>query len=388
MIKHIITLIWNKRRKNFLLFLEIFLAFAVLFVVFTFAIQYFRNYQQPLGFETEDIWLAYLDRETEMDSIARLEMKLSLERSLEELPQIESVSWVGDVTPFGGSTWQSSNDDNGFELSTQMSRADEDFIETMGMKIVEGRDFTADDVNGKYEVVLVSNLLRTKYFKQDPILDSIYNLGSEGKVVGVVDHYKYHGEFEEEMEVTFRLFPKGSEDLPNLAIRLKAGTPADFEEVVNKTIASYTKRNDFIIRNLESERIESSREHWIPLISALSICGFLIINVALGLFGVLWFTISKRRAEIGLRRTLGATKTNITNQFVGEVFMVAFFAILIGSFFAVQLPLMNVLDVADSNYYLSMAFTCLLILSVVLLCSFLPSRQASQIHPALALHEE
>ena len=68
--------------------------------------------------------------------------------------------------------------------------------------------------------------------------------------------------------------------------------------------------------------------------------------------------------------------------------MVAGLAIFLGLFFAIQLPLMNVFDVADSNYYWSMIFTSLLIISVVLLCAFYPSRQAANIHPALALHEE
>ena len=68
--------------------------------------------------------------------------------------------------------------------------------------------------------------------------------------------------------------------------------------------------------------------------------------------------------------------------------MVAGLAILLASFFAIQLPLLNVMNVPDSNYYLSMLFTSTLILLVVLLCAFYPSQQASRIHPAVALHEE
>ena len=69
--------------------------------------------------------------------------------------------------------------------------------------------------------------------------------------------------------------------------------------------------------------------------------------------------------------------------------MVAAIAIIFGIFFAIQLPLMNVIeDIHNSNYYLSIGFTSLLILTVVLLCAFYPSRQAAGIHPAIALHEE
>ena len=50
MIKHILTLVWNKKRNNVLMLLEIFVAFLILFAVFTFTIYYLRIYQSPLGF--------------------------------------------------------------------------------------------------------------------------------------------------------------------------------------------------------------------------------------------------------------------------------------------------------------------------------------------------
>lgn len=388
MIKHIFTLIWNKRRKNFLLFLEIFLAFAVLFTVFTFAIQSFRSYNSPLGFDTQDNWIAFMDWDEALDSTALLDMKLRLERELEDKPQIISAAYVGNITPFSGSTWQTSNDDNGFELATRMVEGDEDYLETAGVKLIKGRQFNEDDHNAKYQAIIFNKILVESTFGDQPVLDSVYIINGEKKVVGIIDHFKYMGEFSEEANLSIFLKPKASRDLGNLQIRLAPGTPADFEAEVNKTISEITKRNDFVIKNLDTERIAESRDTWVPLIASLCICGFLIINVALGLFGVLYYTISKRRGEIGLRRTFGATKSVISQQFVGEVLLVATVALLIGIFFAIQLPLMNVMEIDDINYYLSIAFTSVLILSVVLLCSFYPSRQAANIHPAMALHED
>ena len=388
MIKHIFTLIWNKRRKNFLLFLEIFLAFAVLFAVFTFAIQNLRVYQSPLGFDTENIWVAYTSYDEKLDSAALYDLQMRIEQELEEKPEIESVAFMGSVTPFSGSMWRTSNDDNGFELGTYMILADRDYWQTSGINLTKGRWFQEGDRNAKYTPVVITEQLREEEFGGKEVLDSVYVISGENKIVGYVDHYKYLGEFEKEVGLTFFYKERGSRELSNIVMKVKPGTTAAFEEEVNQTIADLIKRNDFIIQNLDSERINNSRPRWIPLVASLSICGFLIINVALGLFGVLWYTISKRKAEIGLRRTVGATKNRITEQFVGEVFMVAGLAIFLGLFFAIQLPLMNVFDVADSNYYWSMIFTSLLIISVVLLCAFYPSRQAANIHPALALHEE
>ena len=389
MIKHILTLIWNKRKQNLLLFLEIFLAFVILFGVFSFVVENYRLYNTPLGFETDDVWIVNFNLEDFKDSTEMVETKERLYHELMAKPEIVSVAWVGWVNPFGNSVWITSNDDNDFELSTHMAYGDIHYAESAGLNIIEGRWFNESDELAKYPPVVITKRLRDKYFKDVSIFDSVYVFNEESKVVGVVDHFKYQGEFSEEEPLTFFYAPSHSEDLPNLNLRLRQGTTTDFEEELNKTIASITKRNNFLIEKLENRRIRESRATWIPIIALLSISGFLILNVALGLFGVLWYNINKRRAEIGLRRTLGATQGNVTRQFVVEVFLVAFFGVLLGAFFAVQVPFLLKEELLKTeNFYLGILFSSILIFVLVIICAFYPSRQASLIHPAVALHEE
>ena len=120
----------------------------------------------------------------------------------------------------------------------------------------------------------------------------------------------------------------------------------------------------------------------------LTICGFLVFNVALGLFGVVWYNTSKRRSEIGLRRALGATSSGISRHFVGETLMMATIAIGIGLFFAGQLPFLDLIELDGQIYAIAMLVAVLFIYTLVLICSIIPSQQAAQIHPAMALHEE
>jgi len=127
---------------------------------------------------------------------------------------------------------------------------------------------------------------------------------------------------------------------------------------------------------------------YVPIIILLSVCSFLIFNVLLGLFGILWTNINKRKNEIGLRRALGATQSGIAQQFIGEVVVITTFAIIIGIFFSIQFPLLNVFGVDKSVYFLAILASIILIYLVVMLCSFYPSNQASKIHPATALHED
>jgi len=126
----------------------------------------------------------------------------------------------------------------------------------------------------------------------------------------------------------------------------------------------------------------------VPIIIASIVCGFLLINVALGLFGVLNLSITRRRSEIGLRRAIGATGNGVSTQFVGETWVLATFAMLIGLLLAVQFPLLNVFDLQAGVYLTAMGIAVLIIYLIVTLCALFPSRQAALIQPATALHEE
>ncbi len=388
MIKHILTLVWNKKRSNVLMLLEIFVAFLVLFAVFTFAIYYLRIYQSPLGFNTTESMLISLTMEEEMDSVAQLEMREQLRREIEIFPEVEGASFISGIAPFTGSMWSWSNDDNGFYVWTCIYPTDEQYEEVAELNVVEGRWYNENDLNGKYPAVVVNKMFKDSYFADRPIVDSVIHIGGERKVVGIVDHFKYRDEFEEEQPLSFLQTALHDSDLRNLHVRLQPGTPAEFEQELNNTVARITKRRDFVISTLETDRVRKSRGTWIPLIAGMSICGFLILNVALGLFGVLYYNINKRRAEIGLRRALGASQGEITSQFTLEVFLVAFIAMLLAAILAVQFPLLEVLEIPSNNFYWSILATFILISVVVLACAFTPSRQAAVIHPATALHEE
>ncbi len=61
---------------------------------------------------------------------------------------------------------------------------------------------------------------------------------------------------------------------------------------------------------------------------------------------------------------------------------------IIGSFFAVQFPLLNVFDLPSMVYIIALLMSIVFIYALVLICSFYPGRQAAAIYPAVALHEE
>ena len=105
MLRHLLQLMWNKRRANGMIFLEILLAFIVLFGVFAFMSYNFERYRSPLGFNYEDSIGVRVDFQDDLDSLTVMQAQKRIRTDLISLPQVEDLTWIGPVNPSGGSTW-------------------------------------------------------------------------------------------------------------------------------------------------------------------------------------------------------------------------------------------------------------------------------------------
>jgi len=184
MIKHIFTLIWNKKGSNALILLEILLAFIVLFAVISFVIYNTDRLKDPIGYETEHRkYIQFGDLEHfENDSLRTLALE-EMKRSVLDLDLVQSFAYGHDVGPFMGSNWCSGNDDLGFNVHACYAVVSPEFVETNGMKIVAGRNFTEDDINATYQLMIPNKTFMTKSFGEKNMIDSIipYN-GKETKM--------------------------------------------------------------------------------------------------------------------------------------------------------------------------------------------------------------
>ena len=389
MIKHIITLIWNKRKQNLLLFFEVVLAFFILFAVYTFVIQNLRNYQAPLGFETDNRWQVDMDFPDDADSSLVADQKKRLLRELQQHPQVLGAGFIGGSIPYDGSTWRTGGDDNGFLLMTDLAFADEHYAEAAGLNIVAGRWFNESDRLAKTTPIVITKSIKDNYFPDRQIIDSILIIRGENRVVGIIDHYKYGGAYDQEENITICYEESISQQVPRLILNIRPNSNPGLEVEINKLIASVLNRRDFSIHYLENRRARNEKRTLVPMIGLLSISAFLVINISLGLFGVLWYNINKRRSEIGLRRAVGATPPRVSRQFVGEVLAVAILGIILGAIFSAQVPLLITEELTEPiNYFLAIAAATLTIIILVLACAYFPSQQAARIQPAIALHEE
>ena len=108
-------------------------------------------------------------------------------------------------------------------------------------------------------------------------------------------------------------------------------------------------------------------------------CAFLLLNVALGLFGALWQTIGQRRTEIGLRRAVGATSTGISGQFVAETLVITTLAVGLGVLVAAQFPLLGVFGLPAAVFGVGLVLAVVLVYAFAAVCVVQPSWLAAGI---------
>jgi putative ABC transport system permease protein len=269
---------------------------------------------------------------------------------------------------------------------------DQDYRNTLNIKLLEGRWYTKQDMISEKKVVIINNAFKEKAFGTSKAVGKfLTNEKGEDKreVIGVLDDVKFKSDYESSVSSMYMRYDSSEyKSLNRILIKVSPEADAGFESRLYKIVSRSLKNANVEIEHLPNKLTSANNFMLVPLIILSIIAGFLIINVALGLFGVLWYNINKRRGEIGLRMAVGATRGSVSRQLVYEALILATFSLIIGSFFAIQFPLLNVFDLPAIVYIIALILAILFIYLLVFICSLYPGKQAAGVYPAIALHED
>lgn len=393
MFRHLFKLLWNKRKHNFLFLTEILISFLVTFAVFSYLTYYYQNYKRPIGLDYQLVWAIGYDNGTFTKDRDSLDMFYkNLTNSLKAMPQVEEVSLTSGNFPYSDSFISTGLTHKGksFNMVSNFS-VGADYNKVWNISLKEGRWFLPEDAVSKNKTILINETLKNLMFGKGPAAGKLigdFDDVAKMKVIGVVQDIKANGDFAPVSSAMFtKLDTAEYKYTRTILLKVSASADATFEGVLYKFMANSTK-GAVEIRHVDEMRDVRNERTYIPMIIFSIVACFLIINVALGLFGVLWYNINKRRSEIGLRRAIGASGGSVSAQLVYEALILATMSLVLGCFFAVQFPLLNVFDIPSSVYLISILLSIAFIYILVLACSLYPGRQAAAIHPAIALHEE
>jgi predicted permease len=268
------------------------------------------------------------------------------------------------------------------------------FFQTLKIPILLGRDFNIKDDNGAPKVGIVNQKFAKRYFGSASPLGRRLGMGIDPgtkldiEIVGVVGDTKYENMREEipyELYIPFRQadFVGGMTAYVRTAADPAAFLPMLRQAVreVDANVPMYdlqTLRQQ-IDRSLLTERLLASLSTIFGLMATLL--------AAIGLYGVMAYTVSQRTREIGIRMALGAETSNVVWLVMREVLTLAAIGLAIGlpaAWACARLVQSQLFGVRASDPF-TIALAILSIAAVALLAGYAPARRATSIDPVQAL---
>jgi putative ABC transport system permease protein len=407
MTRHILKLIWNRKRTNLLMMLEILVSFLVLFAVVALGVYTADNWRRPRGYTIDHVWDVSVDMKQTGDDDYTAAQQQTIRQvllALKQFPEIQSFAGTM-LAPYQMGSSNSIYDWHHRRIEYGVAEVTDGFKDVLGLDVVEGRWFGPEDDGQSYQPVVINEAMRRDLFGDGPAIGQSLrgdpdpgmppNRDLEPRIVGVVAAYREDGEFDGERNyVIFRKnLANGTDprDRPprNVLIKVQPGTTAAFEERLTTQLQAVAPGWSFEVTPIAEMRNSFNKFAFIPLIAVGLVAAFLMLMVALGLLGVLWQNVTQRTREIGLRRAKGAARVNVQRQVLGEIAVMTAMALAVGTLIAIQFPLLNVIYFVEPHVYvIGLIISLTAIFLLTLACGWYPSHMATRVEPAEALRYE
>ena len=260
-----------------------------------------------------------------MDS-ASLNKAISFVNELRNIPGVVSAgshahNLMGDHGGISGFEWQGK--DPSKDISFANLEMGNGFLETVGIKIKEGRYFS-NNANAQKEIIFNESAIKSMGLK-NPVGKTVKFWGMERQIVGVTEDFNFESLYETVKPCFFQMFPVA----PNIVVKIKAGTEKRTIAQIQKAYTSFNKGLVFDYKFLDEEyQALYTAENRVAILSKY-FAGIAILISCLGLFGLAAFTAQRRQKEIGIRKVVGASASDVVMMLSKDFLKLVIIAALI-----------------------------------------------------------
>ena len=326
---------------------------------------------------------------------------------LRALPGVASASFV-QALPFSGSNWQGSYSIDGRTLAEGEANphglqryVDEQYFEALSIPLLRGRAFTAADSAGTSSVVIIDQLLAEKYFKgEDPIGKRLARGGSDGgdgapidwaTVVGVTAPVKHAGLAEEvSKETLYWPLRQAPQNVGAFVVKAAGSPEALYKPMRDAILAVDPEQPLFGIQSLDERIAMSLNQQRAPMLLLAAFAGVALILSAIGIYGVLAYSVGQRTSELGVRMAIGAGRGQILGLILrhGAILTAVGLGLgLIGAFAGGQAMRSQLFGVSGSDPAI-FALVAVFLAAIAMFSCYLPARRATRVDPLSALRYE
>jgi putative ABC transport system permease protein len=323
---------------------------------------------------------------------------------LRAIPGVESVTAAWPL-PLSGSNNVSSFDieehpaPEGQQPDSPMRIVGPDYFKTMGIPVRQGRGYEETDQFKSAPVVIVNEQFVQKFFPGQNVVGKhikpSWGIGDEKPlmrtivgVVGNVKHRTLNMEFTPEVYLSASQIPM---DSMSIVARTSISNPAAITSAVRSELAAVDRNIPLVRVRVFDEYLARALAR--PRFNAMLLsifAGTALVLTAIGIYGVMAYSVSQRTSEIGIRIALGAAKSSIFRLVVGQAMMIVGISLavgVVGAFAATRL-LNSLLYGVGASDPVTFAAIVVLVSGVAFIAAWLPARRATRVDPIIALRAE
>lgn len=328
-------------------------------------------------------------------------MKLyrGVEEKVSSIPGVRAASF--SMFAFNQGGWISPASTRGDSSSARTERGmrnnsvGPDFFEAMGLPLLTGRGFGAQDTETSPKVAVISEAMAQQLFRGSSPLGKRFGIGGlehseDIEVIGVVKDAKYGDLMEEPKPMAYYPYSQSINYLSNFEVNF-SGDPgvivAETRRAIKEVnrdipIVEAVRMSEHVGRSLVQQKLIARLSSFFGLLALLLAC--------VGLFGIMSYSVARRTNEIGIRMALGAGRGEVLKLVMREGLAPVLIGVAIGLPAAIAggrliTSLLFGLTPADP---LTICVATLLLLAVAALAGYLPARKASRVDPMIALRCE
>jgi putative ABC transport system permease protein len=325
-----------------------------------------------------------------------------LQERLSALPGVEAVSATSGIllpklTNSSGFTIENKpQDPREQQLELPFDVVQPSYFQTMGIQLLSGRAFTAQDASDKPQVAIVNETFVKRYLPNEDPIGKRFTFGDGNNnprwitIVGVVRDTRRQGLDQPVRIESWMPHAQSPSRLMPVVLRT-TGDPLALSRSAREAVWSLD--SDLPIPKMETmEQIlsESVAQRRLNMLLLSVFAAVALILAAVGIFGVMSYAVTQRTNEIGIRMALGAQTRDVLRLIVGQGMMLALAGVVIGliATFALTRLMSSLLFGVRPTDPVTFAAIAVLLAGVALVTCWIPAWRATKVDPMIALRCE
>ncbi len=351
----------------------------------------------PTGFNPEGV-LAMdisLNDQSNPQGPQRTAFLKQIVQRIESLPGVETAG-SATTLPMSGATdnsvrAESKPDQDEFYINTDYDFISGHYYPAMGIQLLQGRVFNeGDNVAQAPRVAIINKALASQVFPQEePLGQRVRFLGQSWEIVGIVADVRHRGLDRNRMERIY--MPQAFSFFScSLVVRTRVEPLTLAKSIRSEIFALDPEQPISNIRTLERVVANSIADRRLMFILLSLFAGTALLLAAIGLYGVMAYSVSQRTQEIGIRMALGAPRSEVLNLVIRQGIKLITKGVIVGLLGALALTrvLSHLLFGVTPTDPVTFAGVVILLMAVTLLACWLPARRVVRTDPMKALRYE